>query len=230
MLLLRKPPINRLGNRTYFRFGCALGPAPLARVDNDLRRAADRPPQSRLRLISTDEELQAALYALEQRPDHLRADNWPGALKGLDSSGLYSWWVDKPGAQELSSGLGLQVEACRIYVGQTGATAWPSGTVRAVRDRRPGDARRRGGPPVTHGPGEAVAVRPVTCEVLNLDRYKRLIAICAVDGHDLGEAMLAIGRRSPIGSSWPAARSRLDILRPSGPRPASRVIMPLARH
>ena len=39
-----------------------------------------------------------------------------------------------------------------------------------------------------------MADRPVSCEVLNLDRYKRLIAICTVDGQDLGEAMLAIGQ------------------------------------
>jgi len=33
----------------------------------------------------------------------------------------------------------------------------------------------------------------VTCDVLNLDRYKRLIAICTVDSRDVGEAMLKMG-------------------------------------
>jgi endonuclease YncB( thermonuclease family) len=39
-----------------------------------------------------------------------------------------------------------------------------------------------------------IADKPVSCEVLDLDRYKRLIATCTVAGHDLGEAMLAIGQ------------------------------------
>jgi hypothetical protein len=40
--------------------------------------------------------------------------------------GLYSWWVDEPGAVALTSGLGHHV-AGLIYVGQAGATRWPSG-------------------------------------------------------------------------------------------------------
>jgi endonuclease YncB( thermonuclease family) len=39
-----------------------------------------------------------------------------------------------------------------------------------------------------------IADKPVSCEVLDLDCYKRLIATCTVAGHDLGEAMLAIGQ------------------------------------
>jgi len=41
--------------------------------------------------------------------------------------GLYSWWVDEPGARELTLGLGHQVDAGLIYAGQAGATRWPSG-------------------------------------------------------------------------------------------------------
>src|SRR5450631_224874 len=54
-------------------------------------------------------------------------------LEHLDESqvptvpGLYSWWVDEPGAVALTSGLGHHVDAGLIYVGQAGATRWPSG-------------------------------------------------------------------------------------------------------
>jgi len=41
--------------------------------------------------------------------------------------GLYSWWVDAPGALALTSGLGHRVDPGLIYVGQAGATRWPSG-------------------------------------------------------------------------------------------------------
>ena len=41
--------------------------------------------------------------------------------------GLYSWWVDEPGALALTSGLGHRVDAGVIYAGQAGATRWPSG-------------------------------------------------------------------------------------------------------
>jgi hypothetical protein len=42
-------------------------------------------------------------------------------------AGLYSWWVDEPGALALTSGLGHIVDAGLIYAGQAGATRWPSG-------------------------------------------------------------------------------------------------------
>ena len=45
----------------------------------------------------------------------------------LDGSGLYSWFVDEEGAGPLTKGLGHRVEAGLVYVGQTGATRWPSG-------------------------------------------------------------------------------------------------------
>jgi len=43
------------------------------------------------------------------------------------TAGLYSWWVDEPGALALTSGLGHVVDAGLIYAGQAGATRWPSG-------------------------------------------------------------------------------------------------------
>ena len=44
-----------------------------------------------------------------------------------DRPGLYSWWVDEEGAEDLSRGLGLEVKPGLIYAGLAGATRWPSG-------------------------------------------------------------------------------------------------------
>lgn len=46
---------------------------------------------------------------------------------GLQEPGLYSWWVDPAGAEDLAHGLGLRVSAGLIYAGLAGATRWPSG-------------------------------------------------------------------------------------------------------
>jgi hypothetical protein len=45
----------------------------------------------------------------------------------VDQPGLYSWWVDQAGAEDLSRGLGLLVECGLIYAGLAGVTRWPSG-------------------------------------------------------------------------------------------------------
>ena len=50
-----------------------------------------------------------------------------GAGEGLRSPGLYSWWVDREGAADLSEGLGQQVSAGLIYAGLAGATRSRSG-------------------------------------------------------------------------------------------------------
>ncbi len=63
----------------------------------------------------------AALTALGVQPQFVPAPDWPGSLSGLDGPGLYAWWVDASGAEELSAGLGLTVSVGRIYVGQAGA-------------------------------------------------------------------------------------------------------------
>ncbi|WP_006244492.1 DUF6884 domain-containing protein [Mycolicibacterium tusciae] len=44
-----------------------------------------------------------------------------------DRPGLYSWWVDEEGAENLSRGLRLEVAPGLIYAGLAGATRWPSG-------------------------------------------------------------------------------------------------------
>lgn len=44
-----------------------------------------------------------------------------------DRPGLYSWWVDDKGVEDLTDGLGLEVDPGLIYSGLAGATRWPSG-------------------------------------------------------------------------------------------------------
>jgi hypothetical protein len=70
---------------------------------------------------------------------------WPADLSGLDGPGLYSWWVDEGGADDLSQGLGQPVRVGRIYAGQTGATKWPSGkTGKATLRTRIGNNHLKG--------------------------------------------------------------------------------------
>lgn len=45
----------------------------------------------------------------------------------LQRPGLYSWWVDESGADDLTTGLGLRLTPGLIYAGLAGATRWPSG-------------------------------------------------------------------------------------------------------
>jgi hypothetical protein len=80
----------------------------------------------------TEGEITAALAALGNSAARVPARSWPGSLTGLDQPGLYAWWVDLSGAAMLSVSLGAEVAAGRIYAGQAGATAWPSGTRRVA--------------------------------------------------------------------------------------------------
>jgi endonuclease YncB( thermonuclease family) len=41
---------------------------------------------------------------------------------------------------------------------------------------------------------DLIGGRPVDCDGLNFDRYGRVVAICKVDGKDIGEEMLAISQ------------------------------------
>jgi hypothetical protein len=77
---------------------------------------------------ATPAEVRRALNALQTNPRLIAAIDWPADLQELDRPGLYSWWVDTPGARTLTQGLGHTIKPGRIYAGQTGATKWPSGT------------------------------------------------------------------------------------------------------
>ncbi len=69
----------------------------------------------------------AALDDLEVSPTLVPAFDWPAGVECVDRPGLYAWWVDDAGAADLSRGLGLTIDAGRIYAGLAGATWWPSG-------------------------------------------------------------------------------------------------------
>ena len=85
----------------------------------------------------TAADVDAALEALATAAQAVPAGDWPPRLAGddgvvldapgLGGPGLHCWWVDKEGAAQLGRGLGLALEAARIYVGQAGATKWPVG-------------------------------------------------------------------------------------------------------
>jgi hypothetical protein len=68
-----------------------------------------------------------ALDDLDTSPALVPASEWQAGAEGLDRPGLFGFWVDEPGAAELARGLEIPLEAGRIWVGQAGATRWPSG-------------------------------------------------------------------------------------------------------
>jgi hypothetical protein len=55
------------------------------------------------------------------------ADFIAAGRAAYDRPGLYSWWVDQKGADDLTRGLDLAVQPGLIYAGLAGATRWPSG-------------------------------------------------------------------------------------------------------
>lgn len=81
---------------------------------------------------ATPAQVHRALQALENSPRLVAAIDWPAGVHDLDHPGLYSWWVDEPGAKTLTQGLGRTVNPGLIYAGQTGATKWPSGKTGAM--------------------------------------------------------------------------------------------------
>ena len=74
-----------------------------------------------------ERDARTALADLDESPALVPVREWPAGITCLDRPGLYAWWVDEAGADDLSAGLGLTVESGRIYAGQAGATKWPSG-------------------------------------------------------------------------------------------------------
>lgn len=99
--------------------------ATLAWYDNHL------PAGSALSRREREEDLPVSVL-VEHLADVSRARS-PHQLRAaprgrdLDEPGLYTWWVDAAGADELAVGLGFPVEPGLLYAGQAGATHWPSG-------------------------------------------------------------------------------------------------------
>ena len=76
-------------------------------------------------------DLAAALEALHRDPVKVGLPHYE-SLRDISRPGLYSWWVDESGAEQVAHGLQATVEAGLIYVGQAGATQWPSGKRRTA--------------------------------------------------------------------------------------------------
>jgi len=94
---------------------------------------------------ANEDEVAAAIRDLDEVPHIVHAARWPDDLSDLDIPGLYSWWVDRAGAANLSAGLGTQITEGRIYAGLTGATKWPSGsTGKNTLRKRVGGSHIRG--------------------------------------------------------------------------------------
>jgi len=68
-----------------------------------------------------------ALDDLDASPALVPASEWPAGDAGLDRPGLFAFWVDDSGAADLSRGLDLSLAAGRVFIGEAGATRWPSG-------------------------------------------------------------------------------------------------------
>ena len=94
----------------------------------------ETPPAEQVIRLPQWEERDAwtALDDLDASPTLVAASEWPAGAEGLDGPGLFAFWVDEAGAVDLAKGLDLPFEAGRIYIGQAGATRWPSG--RANKD------------------------------------------------------------------------------------------------
>ena len=76
-----------------------------------------------------EREAWQALDDLDASPILVPASEWPAGAEGLDRPGLFAFWVDEAGAVDLARGLDLPLDAGRIWIGQAGATRWPSGRV-----------------------------------------------------------------------------------------------------
>ena len=103
-------------------------------MEEDLRAAqpadepedtADEAPPQRSQWEERD--AWTALDDLDAAPVLVPASEWPAGAEGLDRPGLFGFWVDGAGAADLARGLDVPFEAGQIYVGQAGATKWPSG-------------------------------------------------------------------------------------------------------
>ena len=72
-----------------------------------------------------DAEVDRAIVALTTVEPRLASD-FPWGRTDLHKPGLYAWWVDRPGAEDL--GVPASGDRTLVYTGQAGATRWPSGT------------------------------------------------------------------------------------------------------
>jgi hypothetical protein len=98
---------------------------PAQPVDEPAPPAAHAPQQPQWE----ERDAWTALDDLDTSPALVSASEWPAGAEGVDRPGLFGFWVDEAGAADLARGLDQPLEAGRIWVGQAGATRWPSGRV-----------------------------------------------------------------------------------------------------
>lgn len=84
------------------------------------------PPPRLVHSKPTPGDIEAALDALQRRAQLVELAGY-ASLRDISRPGLYSWWVDERGADQLTRGLAASVGRGLVYVGQAGATQWPSG-------------------------------------------------------------------------------------------------------
>ena len=89
----------------------------------------DEPPQESQQPQWEEREAWQALDDLDASPVLVPAGEWPAGAGDVDRPGLFGFWVDEAGAADLARGLDEPLEAGRVWVGQAGATRWPSGRV-----------------------------------------------------------------------------------------------------
>ncbi|WP_333890172.1 DUF6884 domain-containing protein [Mycolicibacterium gadium] len=112
-----RPELEKRGARVLDPLqGLQMGPRLAWYGQTDLGPSAD------------DNEVERCVQALSEAAISLSPQEF--IVRGRASfgrPGLYSWWVDEQGAEDLSRGLGLEVKPGLIYAGLAGATRWPSG-------------------------------------------------------------------------------------------------------
>jgi hypothetical protein len=115
-----RPHLERLGARVVDPLhGLSMGQrlAWYGSIDKEVAEQAEEPGQS-----------SEIVEALRDGDSAISPKVFAGRGKAtVGHPGLYSWWVDQAGADDLSRGLGLTVECGLIYAGLAGATRWPSG-------------------------------------------------------------------------------------------------------
>ncbi len=94
-----------------------------------LRDFRGGPPHEKARVGGLAE---MALRTLADGTAALSPRDFPWGRSDVYSPGVYSWWLDADGAKLLTYALSHPVPIGLVYAGQAGATAWPSGTVRAA--------------------------------------------------------------------------------------------------
>ncbi len=90
---------------------------------HDVREPAEHGRRQALAVSALVAALSDSTQAMA--PEALRAA--ARSVSELDRPGLYTWWVDEQGAEDLTVGLASPVHPGLLYAGQAGATHWPSG-------------------------------------------------------------------------------------------------------